>query len=594
MNWKPLKLSASAAERLPAFLISSDFATDAYTIYLTDFTNTWCEKLDKDEILRRGIEEDTSIDPSEDEDQLRIFLEKIRFGLEGGKDTELRLGVGSAARAAPELSLNVTVPLPGGMRDLEWAFRLGVQKRGDTAEKLVIPTIQLLHETRERSDKLIEMLEEKDAVIQKLVDSLERLGTDLGAVFHQAAGRPGRKVDRKKASERVKGLGPFDVRAWRRGSNHNEALGVPELLDSVFGEVDTVRLPPRTDVDKLQRCEDWWKGMDGEMIQLSGDNSTATPKTPPRIAQEESTPVEEDEDEFQVQATPPHLSKTKQTISMDDSTEDEDEDDLDAPSQRVQIPDSFPISQNRAPSPSPKAPPKKLGNLGMKRKAPTPTPPPPAQDADDTATEDDEPMLSPAPKNTNSGNDNDNDNDTTEDEENDTPSLPSPKRQKTPQKSPTPPPPTKKKGKLGQIRSKKAASPPPPSPSLSPSPLSSEPPPPSSQPPASQSQSQPQRPKGKLGKIGGRKKEATPEPDALSERIATPTKKRIGGIGRAKGEKPALEESGKETIVEEEAPREKTPPKMETEEEKADRKREELKKQLEAKAKAPAKKKRKF
>ncbi|PQE22688.1 XLF family protein [Rutstroemia sp. NJR-2017a BVV2] len=593
MNWKPLKLSASAAERLPPFLISSDFATDAYTIYLTDFTNTWYEKLDKDEILRRGIEEDTSIDPNEDEDQLQIFLEKIRFGLEGGKDTELSLGVGSATRAAaPELSLNVRVPLPGGMRDLEWAFRLVVQRQGDTAEKLVIPTIQLLHETRERSDKLIEMLEEKDVVIQKLVDSLERLGTDLGAVFHQVAGRPGRKVDRKKASERVKGLGPFDVQAWRRGLNHNEALGVSELLDSVFGEVDTVKLPSRTDVDKLQRCENWWKGMDGEMIQLFEDKSTATPNTPPRIAQEESTPAEEDEDEFQVQATPPHLSKTKQTFSMDDSTEDEDEDDLDAPSQRFQVPDSFPISQHREPSLPPRAPPKKLGKLGMKRKAPTPTPPPPAQEADDTATEDDEPMLSPAPKNVKDVTDNDNDNDTTEDEENDTPSLPSPKRQKTPQKSPTPPPPTKKKGKLGQIRSKKAASPPPPSPSPPHSPLPSESPPPSSQPLASQSQSQ--RPKGKLGKIGGRKKETTPEPDALPERIATPTKKRIGGIGRAKGETPAVEDNGKEAIVETETQREKTPPKMETEEEKADRKREELKKQLEAKAKAPAKKKRKF
>ncbi|KAM3088488.1 hypothetical protein ACMFMG_000127 [Clarireedia jacksonii] len=582
MNWKPLKLSASAAERVPPFLIASDFATDAYAIYLTDFTNTWCEKLDKDEILRRGREEDASIDPSEDEDQLRIFLDKIRFGLEGGKDTELRLGVGSAGRVAPELSLN---------------------RQGETAEKLVIPTIQLLHETKKRSDKLIEMLEEKDAVIQKLVDSLERLGTDLGAVFHQAAGRPGRKVDRKKASERVKGLGPFDVGVWRTGLKPNEALDVPELLDSVFGEVNTIRLP-RTDFHKLQRGEDWWKGMDGEMIQLFGDENTTAPKTPPRPAQRDSIPAEDDEDGFQIQATPPHLSKNKQTFSMDDSTEDEYEDDLDAPSQRTQIPDSFPISQHRAPSP-PKVPPKKLGNLGTKRKAPTPTPSLPAQEADDTVTEDDEPIPSPLPKNTNSVIYNDNDNDTTEDEEDDTPPLPPPKRQKTPQKSPTPPlPPTKKKSKLGQIRSKKAATPPPPSPSSprSPSLSPSPPPPPSSQPPASQTQTQTQyqRPRGKLGKIGGRKKETTPEADVLPEQIATPTKKRIGGIGRAKGGTSVLEESGEEgKVEEEETQREKTPPlppKVETEEEKADRKREELKKELEAKAKAkaPVKKKRKF
>jgi len=73
MAWKPLHLSASAGAHLPALLISEAFTAASYTVHLTDLTYIWSECLDRRDIIRRSRAEDTSIDPSDNE-QLQILL----------------------------------------------------------------------------------------------------------------------------------------------------------------------------------------------------------------------------------------------------------------------------------------------------------------------------------------------------------------------------------------------------------------------------------------------------------------------------------------------------------------------------------------
>jgi hypothetical protein len=80
----------------------------------------------------------------------------------------------------------------------------------------------------------------------------------------------------------------------------------------------------------------------------------------------------QDDDDFQIQATPPHqattTSKRVPSKHTDDNSTDND-DDLDAPSQRSKIPDGFPSSPPPAISP-PKQ--KSLGRIGGKKAAPKP------------------------------------------------------------------------------------------------------------------------------------------------------------------------------------------------------------------------------
>ncbi|KAI9648802.1 hypothetical protein NHQ30_003442 [Ciborinia camelliae] len=591
MVWKPLQLSSSAGAQLPPFLISSEFNKDSYLLRLTDLTNIWAERVDRDAIIERSTEENTSIDPSEDEDQLSIFLDKIKLGVTGGKDTSLSLQVGAGTRSdpLPHLLLHVKIPLPGGLKDLEWRYLLRPELPKKTVETLIFPSLVALQEKRRGVEELVELLKEKDEVIQKLVDTLESQGTDLGTIFHQAAGRPGRKVDRKKASEKIKGLKIFDVGAWRRELGSNKMGDTWELLNNVFGGDDIDSNLPKG-FDKEDRVFNWWDHMQGKTVGISKKMMTASPTDLPRrnLEQESIRP----EDDFQIQSTPPHLSKSKPKpdVSMDDSTDDDD-DDLDAPSQRSRIPNSLPISKahtpsfNRTPTLSPRPPLKArtpANKSGTKRKAPTPTAP--SQNADDT-TEDDEPLPTNSHSSKtidNDDNDNDDNNDTTDD---DSPSSPPSKRQQTPQS-----PPVKKKGKIGKIGGKKA-------PSLSPEP--------ELEPELEREAINPRPKRGMLGKIGGKKKETTSTPEIEPPSSASPKKKlgTIGGKKAAAGSASQREDISDEeirgrgrwqTIEEDEKAKEKTPPPKETSQERADKMRVMLKKELEAKSKAPVKKKRKF
>ncbi|KAF7960967.1 hypothetical protein EAE96_000637 [Botrytis aclada] len=587
--WRPLKLSNSADAQLPPFLISSRFNNDSYLVQLTDLTNTWAESVDRDAIIERSRECNTSIDPSEDEDQLSIFLEKIRLGLAGGNDTSLSLQVGPdiGDNNSPSLLLHVTIQLPGGLKDLEWRYELALQTPKETIDKLLLPSLIALQEKKKEVEELVELLEEKDAVIQKLVDTLESQGTDLGTIFHQAAGRSGKKIDRKKASEKIQGLKIFDVEAWKQKSGSDKPEDKWELLYNVFGGNDiSPNLSKAKGFEKEDRNYNWWENMHGRRVGTSGSKlATNAADSSRRSLQQEHT---QSEDDFQVQSTPPHLSRpnAKPDVSMDDSTDDDD--DLDAPSQRSRVPDNLSISQARAPSPdqtlSPSPSPPRVRPLvkpGTKRKVPTPTPP--SQNADDT-TEDDEPIPDSL-HSTNAINNNDNDDDTTDDDE--APSPPPPKRQQSPKTSPA-----KQKGKLGKIGGKKAPSPSPelesePEPTVEPAAI----------------KVQPKR--GMLGKIGGKKKEAASIPEIDSQNSLSPKKKlgKIGGKKTATGGASQRETTpdevnrGREralTTEETEKSTEKPPPPRETSEERADKKRAILKKELEAKSKAPAKKKRKF
>ncbi|PMD20885.1 XLF-domain-containing protein [Hyaloscypha hepaticicola] len=565
MAWKPLRISPSAAGHLPPLLISQSFRPSSYTVQLTDLTYIWSESLDRRGIIRRSREQNTSIDPS-DGDQMQIFLDKVKSGLAGGKDTTLALTI-SADR--PSLVLNINVKLPGGLDPLEWPIQLAAAPQSLMTSQFTIPLLKAQHAKVQDIESLAEVVKEKDHVIQKLLDKLEGQGTELGQIFPQAAGRVGRKVDRKQAVERVKGLGQFNMDAWRKSRDHEILRDAAGLSGDVFGGNSAEGFEVEISSPATEESEHWWESIKGITINLdTGKFSTnglsgarkTPPKPKPALKKEETI---EDDDAFQVQVTPPRLTRspkrTPSKVVIDDSTDD---DELDAPTQRSKIPDSFPISSPPVASSSKKT--KKLGSVGAKKAAAKIDPP------DEEITEDEAspPHISDGDKST---------------------------------ASPTPPPektvPEKPQRKLGRIGGKKEA--PPPEPELEAE--RDTPPPPAKTIPAPETV---KPKKGKLGQIGAKNRRAeTPPPtEEAPEASKTETPKRkLGAIGH-KHQSPAtkkkrlsqpeeLEIRGRTSVNPE---KEKTPQPRETSEERADRKRQELKRELEEKAKAPVKKKRKF
>jgi len=603
MVWYALPLSASAGAHLPPLLVSTAFTASSFAVHLTDLTHIWSETLNRAAIVQRSREEGTSIDPSET-GQLKIFLEKIKLGLAGGKGTTLALTInGDPDR--PSLVLSLSVNLPGGLLPLHWPVRLSAAPQTLLTTQLTMPLLQTQHAHMQEMAGLMDVLKDKDHVIQKLLDKLEEQGTELGQIFPQVAGKVGRKVDRKKAEDKVRGIARFDVDTWKQGLSHEEPGDISKLIGEVFSaQTDTASTEISSAPEDQQIL---WEDIKGLTVQLdSGKISTKGPPKankpkpqPPALKQDET---QQEDDAFQTQATPPPATTasrvTSKSTKIDDST-DEDDEDLDGPSQRSTVPNSFPAS----PPPLSPKPTKKLGGLGKKKATRQPSPAPVANDSDDensTADDTSTHKLSAAKQKTKSA---------------------------TPDPVPVPRRPQKKLGKLGGT--KKGATTPKPEAEVDPEPQHSsteddeeaagkdkEKEPSLSLPPAPHSKAK----KGKLGSLGRKKNTAAasasvePEPQPASSPPAstppetqpgsnnTTPKRKLGGLrGNKKGKKEdgVKEEENSQrgrgsSPLDAGKEKTKTPEPRETSLERADRKREALKRELEEKAKAPVKKKRKF
>ncbi|EPE24586.1 hypothetical protein GLAREA_08438 [Glarea lozoyensis ATCC 20868] len=602
-GWKPLSLSASASAHLPPLLFSVSFDHgSSYTVYLTDLTHIWSESLSRRQIIRRSQEEKTSIDPSDDEDNLRKLLEKIKSALEGARNTTAALTI-NADDERPSLTLSLAVKLPAGIAPLEWPLRLSAVPQTTLTQQLILPLMEAQHMRLQETASLIEVLKEKDHVIQKLLDKLEGQGTELGELFPQAAGKAGRKIDRRKAEERVRGLALFDIDAWRSENQIGAFHDTQTLLSKVFqgdaNQVPEVGTEKAADVDGT-----WWEDIKGLTVFLdSGKIKTALGKAkPPGLGLEMSshdksssnTPVvvekhteDSDSGDFQVQSTPPHLKPNiiLPSESRVESSTDSDDDDLDAPSQRSKLSASQPVSQQTSGISLASEPKdgKKLGALAVKSRARVVRrsfvqPPDVINDESSTEDEDeDEDEISARKPYQNVS---------TASLGEDAPSPAKSRRAVSPDES-SPEATPKRKGRgIGKLGGKQR-------------PVEASPSPPPKATP------EPSKKRGKLGKIGG-KKAILPDGDETEDPATetTPKKKKLGAIGGRKRESSSpgsrVPDANEEVVIRgrsevAKVERNPTPEVRETSQERADKKRAALKRELEAKAKAPpVKKKRKF
>lgn len=522
MSWRPLPTPTSTGIDLPALLISTIFLKDAYTVHLTDLTHIWTESIDRKAIIRRSHDVNTSIDPSSGPGQFDIFLKKVQLGLNGSPNTSLALTIGSADEGRPNLEIGVTVDLPGGLAPLEWPIQLSEAEDATIKSYLIMPLLRAQHMQHKEIEGLREVIRDKDHVIQKVVDKLETMGTDLGQIFAQAASRPGRKGEWNK--DRVKGMAAFDQDKWRKGLHADQPRDFSALLEETFGshqEGSFASLIPTDAVTKDEK--EWWGSISGLTVNL-GDGKISTNRDSKKTRNNAAK---------RAQASPsPSSSANVPNISNEPSFVEED---------------AF---------------------------EPLPASPKPEEE-----TEDDEDLPNP-------------------------PEGFSTRRVARKSSSPLPLPVSKPKKTFGKIGGKKQAGPDPkPEPELEPEPKSQ----------ASKAKtvitettsesSTVPRPKKRLGQIGGKKKEkeTTPklEPDPKREpEISQPalTLKKKLDIASHERSVPKAEEledqpRGRAAIKPEQSA---SPPPRETSDDRADKKREQLKRELEQKAKAPTKKKRKL
>ncbi len=519
------RLLPAAAPGIPTLLVSTAFTADSYSIHLSDLANVWVEALDRRPIIKRGMVEDTSIDPSDGPDQIRKMLELLRAAFDSNDSEHSSTSLTLARDDDGEsLVVHVTCVLPKPLKPFKWPLHLRKCPQSSTASELVLPMIQA-HDARTREiDQLASLLREKDAVITRMIDKLEATGTGLEHVFNALSGK--RRVTRAAAEARVKGLDPFSELDFRSKAVDirpvAQSSDVSSLLGSVFGGAG-LQYKSDLEVEASAVLNDWWtKLVKGRAVMLSELSETKAARTEPEPPAPE--PIK-NEDDFQVQATPPGVRSARKRADPPPAADDDE------------TSDGEDIGEDPAPSPpqavrkdTGKASSSRLGAIG-RSKRPSSSPPPPPADL-------------PQQQGKAKADQSDAHSETASELDDQSP-------------PPSPPKPAPKRGGLGRIGGKPKQEAPP---KRSPSPAT----------PTEEASSQLPR-RHRLGMIGKKVPSPVPDPSAASASDDT----------RGRSKTPATQ-SKKEQV-------------RETSQDRADRKRAELQKEMEKRAAAgPAKKKRKF
>ena len=393
LSWRPF-LASTSDTRVPPLLIAQSFTSREYEVYLTDLSHLWSEKLDRRAINKRSLMADTSIDPTEDDEQMKLLLSKLELGLNCGKEVDVTLSIRQDGRGEHDvdgLDIKISMDLPKPFEPLKWTFEMISCRPGQLVSYFTLPLIQAQNQRRKELESLIEILMDKDHVIQKLADKLEASGTELGQVFPSAAGKGGRKLTRKTIEERVRGLAAFDQVSWKKEVHDldldSTAKDVKEIIEGVRAPPPKLVLPGGGN-DVPISWGNWWQQLRNEVVQIStpeNENQAEAIIQNTPAGDDEEQPADDGE-EVEVPGTPPPASQKSQKslgrhsrtrhIVDEDETDDED---LDAPSQPQpnKVPDSF-----RSPEKKPtKAPAKKIGGIGGKAAASNARSftPPPAQ-----------------------------------------------------------------------------------------------------------------------------------------------------------------------------------------------------------------------
>ncbi|KAI0474103.1 XLF-domain-containing protein [Xylariaceae sp. FL0804] len=545
MGEAPRWYSLPAFEGAPALLISPRFASSSYTIHITDLANVWVESLDRKSILLRSLQENTSIDLSEgDAEQWAVFLGKLRAAFDPASSDHRDTSVSLSAAPPTGLDLEITCELPKPLAPLVWPVHLTKCQPASLASELVLPLVQAHHTRAREVASLIARLKDKDAVINKLVDKLAAMHASLEHVFNALSGK--RKATRAEADQKVKGLAPFREDEWRAGQDAGAEASqdATALLGEVFGP--GFECPAQMDVGAPQQLNDWWTKPGPKSNTAIKSHSLDQSEKPGVRSQSQEIPSGQQDDDFQVHELPPRNRSRRAAREVRDASSDDSD-----------FPDKNAATESAHGVPAP--PKSRIGALRGRKE--------PARDSaasqsshtvpadeDETASESDEEQQ----------------------------------KEETPRKD--------RKQLHGSKKGQSSSSPVRKSPSPAKSPpgddaetasssgSDDEKPPPARPPP--ERPSAPQR-RGGLGRIGGRSAATPPREtsatgggEAQSPSPSKVAKRKIGAIGRSA---PADGEGH---------PPEKA--EAETEEQKAERKRAELARELEKKPAGPVRKKRKF
>ena len=285
----PFRSPRKHDDGVPSLLVKYHFGPSNYQVWLTDLTYLWTESLDRRQIVRKALNGDTSIDPSEDSAQLRLFLQSIADALRQRPGTSVTL---DQSNDIQKLTLTTLTPLPHPLRPLEWSLILMLAPQPEFASEFLSPLLSKQLTAKTEKISLLQQLKEKDYVISKLIEKLQGDGVDLGKVFpgamssKSAAGHTALGILAKS----IKGLREFDQDRWEAelAKENGTYGGISSLLSEIFDDDEQAA----GEGLRIADSGEWWKRI-GRKVFGREDAMSTSVKTD---ARQENV----GDDEFQV------------------------------------------------------------------------------------------------------------------------------------------------------------------------------------------------------------------------------------------------------------------------------------------------------
>ena len=252
--WKPLNLPALNNQG-PLILLQHEFGPSTYAIWLTNLTHIWTEVLDRRRIIQRALNINTSIDPSEDSGQMRLFLSSIEKALDGEAGTDVTF---SSSNHGKQLLMQLSTPLPASLPALRWELLLQRSSQSTLTTKLVLPLLANQITAKVERTSLLRQLKEKDHVISKLIDQMQTDGSDMNKVFPGTmAPRHNNKAHvRQTISKSVKGVGEFDENMWK--SRISEEHSMPTNLRELLSKACPIAAAEISESFFVPNDDAWW------------------------------------------------------------------------------------------------------------------------------------------------------------------------------------------------------------------------------------------------------------------------------------------------------------------------------------------------
>lgn len=288
-------LTPADAKGRPTLLTKDEFKSTEYRVYVTDLASIWEECLDRRSIIKRALQDDTSIDPSEGSDQLKLLLERIQAALAGEPDTSRQV---LPSKDESTLHIQLRAGLPAPLESLVWSMTLK-QTAGDVLfRQLFLPAFEQTLQTQRRLQSLLKQVKEKDHVIQRLSDKLESSGIELANVFPGAqAARGSKATARETLSRAVPGLRTFDEMQWYKMTELTDVADSSALFEEVLADLGN-----SDPTSQWKTPGRWWDKIPASGHNLDVNHKSATENSAPSHPASSKRKHEENDD-FQLQDT---------------------------------------------------------------------------------------------------------------------------------------------------------------------------------------------------------------------------------------------------------------------------------------------------